>query len=333
MNNVTCARDESAPSILIEDHPITDTQNIETIVDPVIINPLPAENKPYSSELLIIYIILILLVAFTLYQHLRYRRMMHYQLNELDKLKKLNASFQKPQGATAMNPINSTIKTGDYHPLSPSEMINPPDNSVFNKASSRKPFNGGDGNISVGTPETKSIEIPQQAKTQKEEVAENKFSYDERINFRHEMEKLNRQIKREHQENRDNFAAFAKENLELKKGLESLVIGMSQFTYNHLIGEDREKSESYVRSLNSLLTEWKNILEDYNIVEILPAIGEDYKKHEKFCKLEKESIDTSDPQKNETIAKVLEKGYRLESRLLYPASVCIYKYKPVAQSI
>jgi len=174
-------------------------------------------------------------------------------------------------------------------------------------------------------------ETPKQ--TQKAEMKENKFSYDKLIHLLSEIEKLSRKVKREQEEDRDHFAEFAEKNIELKASLKSIVTIMSSKLTYDLIGQEsdvRDVYESHVRNINLLLRQWENTLEDYDIIEILPVVGEDYRKYEKLCTIDKESIDTDDPQKDETIAKVLEKGYRLESRVLYKARICIHKYKPVA---
>jgi len=220
-----------------------------------------------------------------------------------------------------MTPVNPT---STIYRLSSHEMI-----STGNVMSDDTPKD--DTTDFSQTPASQQMETCKQ--TPKEKVKEDKFSYDKLINLLSEIEKLSRKVKREQEEDRDHFAEFVEKNIELKASLKSIVTIMSSKLTYDLIGQEsdvRDVYESHVRNINLLLRQWENTLEDYDIIEILPVVGEDYRKYEKLCTIDKESVDTNDPQKDETIAKILEKGYRLESRVLYKARICIHKYKPAA---
>ncbi len=80
--------------------------------------------------------------------------------------------------------------------------------------------------------------------------------------------------------------------------------------------------ENWRRGVEYIHSQLLKVLADYGVSEIAPKEGEmlDALAHEGM-----ESVDTDNTSKDHTIAKVIQKGYKMADRVLRPARVKVYK--------
>jgi len=125
--------------------------------------------------------------------------------------------------------------------------------------------------------------------------------------------------KKEHEESRKKFSVLAKEDFA-----NDIIAAMDSFS---MAFADKEVWESvdlnWRKGIEHIYTQLKTALEDNGISEI-EAEGN---KFDPSFHMAVKSIETAQKDKDGIVAKVVQKGYKINDRVIRPARVEVFKYK------
>lgn len=127
-------------------------------------------------------------------------------------------------------------------------------------------------------------------------------------------------LKKEHEANSHELAKWAKEGV-----LSDLLVLADSF---ELAFSNKEAwlqaPENWRKGIEYIYNQLQTILRDHGVIEISPKIGE------KFNHNEQESIGTVPTEKekeDDEIVEIIKKGYKMQNKIIRPASVKVKHYK------
>lgn len=126
--------------------------------------------------------------------------------------------------------------------------------------------------------------------------------------------------KRQAQEEKDAFSKYAKEGV-----IHDILPVIDSFDFAFANKQQWEEvSENWRKGVEYIYTQLKETLAQHGVQEINP-VGEvfDPKIHDSA-----ETIETEDESKDNTVAEIVQKGYQLHDKIIRPARVKVYTFKP-----
>lgn len=126
--------------------------------------------------------------------------------------------------------------------------------------------------------------------------------------------------KRQAEQEKEAFAKYAKEGV-----VHDILPVIDSFDFAFANKEQWEAvSENWRKGVEYIYTQLKEVLSQHGITEVDPT-GEvfDPNKHDSA-----EVIDTDEEKKDGTVAETVQKGYILHDKIIRPARVKVFQYKP-----
>jgi len=159
-----------------------------------------------------------------------------------------------------------------------------------------------------------------------EQPAQERYSHEAAIKELDEIERQARRYKRELEASAKHFADFVERVIEIKDELEPIAEQVRPYA-NEGSESTRALVTAWVTALDRIIRQWNNLFADYEIHDISPAAGDGFvdKSHTII-----KPVVTQNMQHDGKVERLLEKGYRLENRILRPAKVAVWKYTPDA---
>jgi len=124
--------------------------------------------------------------------------------------------------------------------------------------------------------------------------------------------------KKENEESKKNFSSFAKEGfaIDIITAMDSFDMAFSDKGVWEKVDENWRKGVEYI------YTQLKTALENNDVSEILGE-GENFDPN---LHMAIESLDAKDKNKDGIVANVIQKGYKINDRVIRPARVKVFQY-------